>query len=231
MQVGLFRTSVMVETDEGVRCGLAATLVNPGEDHHYHPAVHNAGHLQEMSSAELVGLVESHSFTEVSIGLAAINALLPLNPLSWVEQKAEDYLMERSVGKNVAVIGHFPFVDPLRQHVKNLWVLELNPREGDLPASAEPEILPQADFIAITATTLINQTFEDLIPLCRPDATVMLLGPSTPLSPLLYDAGVKVISGTVVTDPLAVTTAIGQGVSLHTLKQAGLIQYVTMIKE
>ncbi|MFO8011204.1 MAG: DUF364 domain-containing protein [Dehalococcoidia bacterium] len=43
--------------------------------------------------------------------------------------------------------------------------------------------MPRADVVAITSTSLINHTFEDLIQLCDANALVIMLGPSTPLSP------------------------------------------------
>jgi uncharacterized protein len=228
VQVGLTRTAVLVETDHGIQCGLAATLVNPDLDHHNHPMVRNAGHLQEMSDMELAGLIESSSITEASIGLAAINALLPQNPNLWMDLNAEAYVTQQGADRNVAVVGHFPFVYELRPRVKNLWVLELNPRDGDLPAHMAPEILPQADLVAITATSLINKTFQGLIKLCRPGAKVVLLGPSTPLSPVLYDHGVSVIAGTIVTDTNKTLLGVGQGTSLHQLRQAGAVRLVTL---
>jgi uncharacterized protein (DUF4213/DUF364 family) len=231
VQVGLSRTAVMAETEEGLRCGLSGTLSNPEFDHHLRPSVRSAGHLHEMSSTDLAGLVESESFTEVSIGLAAINALLPRNPGEWIELNAEDYLAREGIGKNVAVIGHFPFVSWLKNTTENLWVLELEPREGDLPASAAPEIIPQADLVAITGTTLINRTFQGLIGLCRPDAKVVLIGPSTPLSPTLFNHGVHIISGTVVTDPPKAMLGISQGSSLSQLRAAECVRLVTIMKE
>jgi uncharacterized protein len=230
VQVGYSRTAVLAETEDGIRCGLAATLSNPDFMHRDKPAVRQAGHLHEMDYRELAALSESQSFTEVAIGLATINALLPRYPEQWVELKAEDYLIQHGAGKNVAVIGHFPFIQHLQPYLNHLWVLELNPRDGDLPASMAPEIIPQADFVAITATTLINKTFDGLIALCRPDATVIMLGPSTPLSPVLYDFGVHLLSGTIVEDHQATLLGIGQGISLHQLKQAGCVRYVTMNK-
>jgi uncharacterized protein (DUF4213/DUF364 family) len=107
----------------------------------------------------------------------------------------------------------------------------LNPREGDLPARAAPGIIPQADLVAITATTIINKTFQGLIELCRPDAKVILIGPSTPLSSTMYELGIDVLSGAIVTDPNAALTGIGQGISLHQLRQAGIVRLVTMEKE
>lgn len=230
VQVGLSRTAVIAETDEGLRCGLAATLSNPDFNHRCHPSVRHAGHLHEMQAADLAGLVESHSFTEVGIGLATINALLPRHPEQWVELNAEDYLAEHGAGKNIAVVGHFPFVDRLKSLANKFWVLELAPRDGDFPAQAAPEIIPQADVVAITATTLINKTFQGLIDLCRSDARVVLIGPSAPLSPVLYAHGIDVLSGTIVTDPQVVLTGIAQGISYHQLRHEKTVQLVTIQK-
>ncbi len=228
VQVGLSRTAILAETDDGIRCGLAATLCNPEFDHKCQPSVRKAGDLHKMQPADLAGLVESRSFTEVAIGLATVNALLPRNPDQWVDLHAEEYLFEHGVNKNIVVVGHFPFVDRLRSVARNLWVLELNPREGDLPAQVAPEVVPQADVVAITATTLINKTFQGLIELCQPQARVVLVGPSTPLSPILYDYGIDILSGTIVTDPQEVLTGIGQGISFHQLRQKGIVRLVTL---
>lgn len=229
IRAGLTRTAVLVETDYGIQCGLAATLINPNFNHRTQPLVRNAGHLHEMSCDELASLVESSSVTEVSIGLATINALLPQNPELWIDLKARDYLAQWGANKNVAVVGHFPFVSDLRQQVKKLWVLELTPlEEGDLPTHMAPEILPQADLVAITATTLINKTFQGLVELCRPDAKVVLVEPSAPLSPTLYDHGIHVIAGIVVVDAQKVLLGVSQGVSLHQLRQEGSVRFVTL---
>ena len=100
--VGFSRTAILAETDEGIRCGLAATLTNPEFEQHNQPSVPKAGHLHEMQSTDLAGLIKSPSFTESSIGLATINALLPRNPARWVDLNAEDYLVQRGANKNVA---------------------------------------------------------------------------------------------------------------------------------
>jgi uncharacterized protein len=156
--------------------------------------------------------------------------LLPRHPEQWVELNADDYLVEHGAGKNVAVVGHFPFVERLKALAKQFWVLELTPKDGDFPAQAAPEIIPQADVVAITATTLINRTFQGLIDLCRPDARVVLIGPSTPLSPVLYDYGIDILSGTIVTNPQAVLTGISQGISFHQLRQDKAVRLVTIQK-
>jgi len=107
-------------------------------------------------------------------------------------------------------VGHFPFVENLRETITTLWVLELEPGLDDWPAAAAPEIIPQADIVALTSQTLINGAFDGLAALWRPDALVALIGPSTPLSPLLFDAGVDVLAGTLVVDPDAVRRGVHQ---------------------
>ena len=156
-----------------------------------------------------------------TINFATINALLP--PLqNSVDLAAEDYIARQGANCQVALIGHFSFVSRLRQQVKKLWVLELNPREDDFPASAAPEIIPQADILAITATTLINHTFEGVVGLRKPGAKVLLLGPSTPLSPILFDYGISVLSGSVVENPEAVLHLVSQGASFNQIRSQGV---------
>ena len=163
--------------------GLAATFSNPDDNHHTHPSVAKAGLLLDMSSKELAELVKSSSLTEATIGLATINALLPGNLKFTRSLNGHDYLLEKGRGKNIAMIGHFPFIEVLRPVTKNLWTLELNPKPGDIPANLASSIYLKADIVAITATTIINKTFDKLISFCHPGAIVIMLGPSTPLSP------------------------------------------------
>jgi uncharacterized protein (DUF4213/DUF364 family) len=229
-QVGMSRTAVLAETSEGIRCGLAASLSNAEYDHRCNPRVAKAGHLLDLTPAELTALIHSSSQTEASIALATINALLPKWQAPFTTLNATELMVSHGKGKNIAVIGHFPFIDEMRPQVNNLWVLELNPREGDLPAEAAKNIIPQADLLAVTATTLINQTFESLVALCRNDTTVIMLGPTTPLTHILFKNRVDILSGTEVLNPEAVMLGIAQGASMHQLKKEGFIQYISISK-
>jgi uncharacterized protein len=222
VQVGLYWTAVVAEVDGKARCGLAGTL---GDDsHHYtnEPSIPEAGYLHQRSARELATLANAVVFPQVSIGLAAINALLPRHPDRWTDIHAEEVIARHGAGKKVALIGHFPFVPCLRARVGTLWVLEQDPREGDLPANLAPEIVPQADILAITAATLINHTFEGLMALRRPETLALLIGATTPLSPLLFDVGLGIISGSIVEDIGAVLRGVAQGANFHQLHRMGV---------
>jgi len=184
--------------------------------------------LLECSALELAQYAKSESLLEASIGLAAINALLEVDETRCVELDAEEVILKHGAGKNVAIVGHFPFIPRVREVAKKLWVLEKRPVGGDLPAEVAAEVLPQADVAAITGTSLINHTFEGLVKLCRPDALVIVLGPTAPLSPVLFDYGVDVVSGSKVVDVETVLRCIGQGA---TFKQVKGVRLLTMTKE
>ena len=96
-----------------------------------------------------------------------------------------------------------------------------------MPSEAADQVIPRADIVALTGTTLINHTFEDLLALCRPEALVLVLGPSTPLSPILFNHGVHLLSGSVVENEEAVLRAVSQGANFRQVHRQG-VRLVTM---
>lgn len=204
-------------------CGLAATLMD--NQPHGHTQVRDVGRLHQKTARELAEYAHSDNLLEASIGIAAINSLLEVNEQQAVEINAADILVECGCGRNVALVGHFPFISKVRQSVGQLWVIEQHPTEDEYPAEAAAELIPQAEVVAITSSTLINHTLEGLLSFCHPDATVLMLGPSTPLSPVLFDHGATIISGTRVIDEAAVFRTVGQGA---TFKQVEGVRLVTL---
>jgi hypothetical protein len=224
--IGLHWTAVVVDAAGERRCGLASTLT--GVRPHGEVDVPLAGRLDQMSGRELAALALTDNLTLRSIGVAAINALLLPLPERWVERNAEEVIAEAGAGKTVALVGHFPFISGLRSRVGQLYVLEQNPGPGEHPATAAAELVPQADVVAITSMTLLNGTLDGLLGLCRPEARVLLLGPSTPLHPLLFDYGIEMLSGSVVTAIDPVLHVIREGGVFRQVHPAG-VRLVTMV--
>jgi len=222
IRMGPFQTAVLTG-----RCGLASTPHNPGPHHDKSP-VKEAGLLHQKDSKTLAALANSSGEMEAAIGMATINSLVEVDEKRCVELNAAELLIKNGAGKRVAVIGHFPFIPKLREVVKELWVIEKTPHEGDLPESESPNLLPQADVIGITGTAFTNHTIESLLSYCNPQAYVVILGGTAPLSPVLFDYGINAVSGTLVIDDAMVLHYVNQGATFRQLRG---IRLLTMTKE
>ena len=176
------------------------------------------------TARELAEKIKSPNTLEASIAMAIINSALPLDGFSFSSRNARELVLAAPPGCVLALIGHFCFLERLRPHFKDVLVFELNPQPGDLPATEIPRRLREADYVAITGTTLINGTFESVISSVRQDAYSLVLGPSTPFAPLLFDRGIDALCGTSVTDPDIVERHIRLGSSPH--DHAGIAQLV-----
>ena len=205
-------------------CGLASTF------HATHPAhrpVKNAGSLTGLSTLELAQYAGSDSVLEASIGMAAINSLIDIDEARCVRENAFDVLARKGRNRNVAVVGHFPWIPRLREIAGTLWVIEQRPQEGDLPAQAAEELLPQADVVGITGTSFINHTVERLIKLSK-NGFIVILGPTTPLSPVLFDYGADILAGAKVVEHDKTIRSISQGAMF---RQVEGVRLVTMARE
>jgi uncharacterized protein (DUF4213/DUF364 family) len=218
---GAFQTAVQTRC-----CGLASTPHDAGP-HHVRKPVQEAGSLKKKTARDLAGMAKSESLFEAAIGMAAVNSLLEIDEGSCLNLNARDLIAEKGSGKRVAIVGHFPFIPELRKAVKELWVIEKNPREGDVTEAEASNFIPQADVLGITGTSFTNHTLEQLLELCNPDAYVVILGDTAPLSPVLFDYGIDAISGTKVIDPDLALRCVSQGATYQQIKG---IRQLTMMK-
>jgi uncharacterized protein (DUF4213/DUF364 family) len=208
-------------------CGLALTLTSRSAGD---LPVLEAGSLAGKNASELCSWLEGSQLLPRSIGLAALNSLIEVDRNRCASINAADILMAEGRGKRVALVGHFPFVPALREAVRMLWVLELEPGAGDLPAKTATEILPLADVVGITGSALLNGTIDELLSLCRKKSLVVVMGPSAPPSPVWFDFGVDVVATSMVTNPTAVLEALSQGAVLPQLRPRG-VERITLRRE
>lgn len=206
-------------------CGLGSTLV--GEGPHGHSQIRDVGILHKKSAQELAQWILSNTLLEASIGIAAINSLIDVDDTQVEQANASEIIERHARDKNLVVIGHFPFVERLRPMLKNCWVIEKRPYGDDFPEETAQTFIPQADVVAISGTAFINHSMDGLLSLCHPGSMVMILGPSTPLSPLLFDHGISFLSGSRVIDAESAGITIQQGASFP---QVNGVRLVTMTR-
>jgi hypothetical protein len=210
--------------------GLASTYREPDLHHGDQPSrVNEAGALIGKRAGELAEYARSNETVSASIGMATVNSLIEVDESRCVERGAFDVLAEKGRGRNIGVVGHFPFIPKLRELAQNVWVIERHPQPGDCPESDAPRILPQCEVVCLTGTSLINHTIEKLLALCE-GSFVVLTGPTSPVTPVLFEFGIDVICGTRVTNPDEVIRFISQGANFQQLRGHG-VRLLTLAKE
>jgi uncharacterized protein len=133
-----------------------------------------------------------------AVGIAAMNALADTcwrrRPYSETELRlgidAFD-ATEMRPGDKVVVVGAFvPFLRELKRRRQPFLVIEQDPatlKPDELPFFRRPDeapaVVPDADVLLITGTTLINDTLEELLRLAKPAARVTMVGPTVSLLP------------------------------------------------
>ena len=218
---GVFDTAVLTR-----HCGLAATLPHDAL-RQSPPLVQEPQDLSQKTPRQLAQLAYSESILEAAIGMAAVNSLIEVDEAACRERNAAELIVEKAHDKKVAIIGHFPFVAKVRKKARSLWVIEKNPKPGDVEENRAGELIPEADVVAITGAALTHHTLERLLALCNPSAFVLLLGPTAPLSPVLFDFGVDAVCGTRVVDPDSAMRCVGQGANYRQIKG---IKRLTLMK-
>ena len=165
---------------------------------------------------EVATCVKSWNFLEASIGAAAINAyynnpqVARANGVAFSDaQRVEDrrfdpFIMAQNEvkGKKVTVVGHFPHLESLLEPICDFSIIEWDPLDGDYPMSACEYLLPECDYVYITCTSVVDKTLPRLLELSKNAKRTSLVGPGTPLAPVLFNYGIGDLSGFIIKDNL-----------------------------
>ncbi|MDI6903614.1 MAG: DUF364 domain-containing protein [Methanocellales archaeon] len=216
--------SIDEETPDDIRVGLKYTAVQIGD------RVGLAYTFPEFSSppknvGNLIGtntlpLVKSWNLTEASIGTASINALL--KPKNYKVVNIFDRIL--AIAQNydkIGIVGHFPFIDSLD---KDAFVFERRPMHGALPDTAAEALLPKCDLVVISGSTFVNKSLQRLLEISG--GYTLVIGPTTPLTPILFDYGADVLAGVIVHDAEKALEIVSQGGGTPSLKST--VKFVCM---
>jgi len=152
---------------------------------------------------------------QATVGMAAINAAINSQALpAGVSLTASnlavfEYFLPQLIGKKVVVIGRYPHIERYADKI-DLQIIERQPSANDYPDAACEYLLPKADWVFLTATSLINKTFPRLAELAQ-NATTVLMGPTTPWLPQLADFGIDYLAGVEIIDAEKLQQTIAEG--------------------
>jgi len=221
------------ETIQEILIGLTWTLARVGDSSGLAMSPHSqtrtlpwSGTLVGKSLAELSPWIRSWNSYEAVVAMAAINAKLNQNNAALVAQSVVldtpqfanlavfEHFLPRLLGKKVMIVGRYPH---LEQYAKqfNFHVLERNPTGDDLPDPACEYLLPEAEWVFLTASSIPNKTFPRLVELSQ-NAHIVLIGPTAPWLTELADFGIEFLAAVDIATPdkLRQTVAEGGGVRI-----------------
>jgi len=185
------------------------------------------GKLHGRRAADLAREALSGHGIRRAVGIATVNALADC---CWRRRPHPDIEVCHGIdafdatdirhGDNVVVVGAFvPFLKELKRRGQGFLVLEQDPatlKADELPffrpAEQAAEILPDADVVLITGSTLVNNTLESLLALARPEARVTVVGPTVGMLPDAFLArGADVLGCVRITEPDAFLDLLAEG--------------------
>jgi len=209
LRIGLGYTGVRLDNDV---TGIAAVLFDALP--HGCTVMPAAGSIAGSAAADLLKyLVNGKNHLEIAIGLATANALIE-PPADVLDDREATTYLNLKPGEKVAMVGLFaPLVEKIRATGAILTVIEKNPQRLELLSpKAKQQALQDCDIAIITATTLLNNTFEETISALGKPRSVALLGPSTPLmSEIFRNTPVTHLGGVAVADSAKVLQIISEG--------------------
>lgn len=144
------------------------------------------------------------------IGLAAINAICQhvIKASHFAIDTATDSLGLISVlaGDRIGMVGLFgPLVKIVQNADAELVIIEKNERLIDrfplLPITLDVTRLGNCNKVICTGTTILNNSLDEILSHCMPDAFVSVIGPTAGYFPdPLFARGVDVVGGRVIKD-------------------------------
>ena len=225
--IGLFFTGVKLNIGTAGSCATPRDAV-PGDV--CCPVSARAIGYQQLGrrpAAELMRDAVSQNGLRRAIGIATLNALAELcwqrRPTPGVELVPGLDAFDATAlhdGDRIVLVGAFiPFLKELKRRRLPYLVLEQNPaalKADEMPsyrpAEAAAEVVPQADVLLVTGSTLLNDTLEDLLALAGPATRVTVVGPTVGLLPDAFVArGADVLGSVRITQPDAFLDLLAEG--------------------
>jgi len=191
-----------------------------------------SGTLRGRSAKSVAEWITSWNSYEANIAMATINAVVnannPMLPKTEVISNSApanlsvfEYFLPRIRNKRVVVVGRYPGLEAYEAHC-DLTVIEKMPGDNDLPDQAAEFLIPQADWVFLTATSIPNKTFPRLAKLAS-DANLVLMGPTVPWLCELSEFGVDFLAGIKISDSEQLKQTIAEGGGTRIFENA--VQY------
>ena len=162
------------------------------------------------SPMSLVRYFNNTDEAECSLGMAAINAISQsvFRRAGYIPDAAGDSLgsLDLHDGDHIGMVGYFPsLIRRLRELGTRVTVIEKKEKfigtEGGITVVPNPELLRECNKVLSTASTLLNNTIDEILEYVKDAESVVIVGPTAGFFPdPLFARGVTAVGGTQILD-------------------------------
>jgi uncharacterized protein (DUF4213/DUF364 family) len=162
-----------------------------------------------------------------AVGIAVVNAL---SASCWEQGPPKEYRIEHGTDPlesaeipddaNVVVVGALvPILIRLKKRGKPFSIIEMDPRtlKPDempfwVPVERTSEVVPEADLLVITGTSLLFHSLEPILAIAKKGAQIIVVGPTASMLPeAFFRRGVTLLGGDLVTRPDDLLDILSEG--------------------
>ena len=181
----------------------------------------------------LLGSINDNRMVQRSMALALINALNYHQALTFPESKGNYFLLNKlgvKKGEKVAMVGMFrPMVNMIKENGIDLEVLDTTLDVGKQEHFYD-KLKHWADVLILSATSILNNTTEDILNHTHKKIKTIMLGPSTPMVKAAFEhLPVHILAGSIPIEKEKVLKAVCHGTGTPIIKKFCRKSYVSLI--
>lgn len=170
-----------------------------------------AGSLAGRSALEMARRLRTGDPLEAALGLAALNSLVeptgtPGSVLEAITRKA--------LRKQVTLIGKFPSYDQVVSVSRRAHMIRMSPPVDRFALPPDRTRVPtETELVVVDAAVLIDGDLDNILEDAK-DMEVVIRGPATPMTDLLFEHGVSLLGGVRVVDGEKLLRSVMEGARL-----------------
>jgi len=175
-------------------------------------------------------LLSSKETLSRAVGMACLKSLLPV-PTSIMSGNAVQMVEAAAAKVPTCFIGYFKEAAQWREMGRPVNIVELYPRPGDIHWNDAEEVLGEAQIVLMSGLTVVNETLAEVIRRTPKAKVRVMMGPTVPPSPVLFDCGLDLLGVTLVSDWKLMARYAELGGGSIAYSPAGALEKINLVRE
>ncbi len=175
-------------------------------------------------------LLSSRDTLRRAVGMACLKSLLPVPPRV-ISGNAITMVEAAAAKVPTCFIGYFKEAAEWREKGLPVTIVELFPKPGDTHWDDADEVLGKAQIVLMSGLTVVNETLSAVIRRTPSARIRVMMGPTVPPSPVLFDYGIDMLGVTLVSDMKLMARYAELGGGSISYSPPGALERINLVKE